>query len=515
MEFNLTGRSPHRGRPLFFGLAAGLWLLAAGPAPPPAARAAGFPAAATGDLWFQADNAGFRDEAGRVVEEFYVRLPNNQVEFETVGTDSGQFLEGRVFVRLTFLDEDGNELGKAGKRFDFRVLNPKEAGTSDRVQLFLLREPLHPRAHDVEVVVEDLNARKRGLIYLLTKQKKSGHLRAGLVPLAPPTGFDLSDVQFVWSYRAAEEGAPFWKNGWSIVPNPARTFGLYQDTLKTYYEIYDQTPGPGGVYEARQEVRDDQGRVMAARTDTLAVAGGRGGHLAGLPIHTLPTGTYDLTVSVGQAGSDRRTSTTRAFNVVWTDGPWARTEEEVLAEARVLLIEEDFDRFKEMPIGDRESFLAAFWSSRDPSPRTARNELRELFLRRVDFAGRNFSTLLERGLSSDRGRIFIRYGQPDEIIREVMPRPGNSLSDVLDGMDAPQDLVADRTKRSRRDSDQSANFMDVDTRPYEIWSYSQQGEPLFPEREVMTSNVGLTFVFVDDSGTGHYVLRYSSNYRRY
>lgn len=508
------GRSPCRGRPAFLAAIAGLLLAAlvgAGPG-----RAAVFPAAATGDLWFQADHAGFQADDGRTFEEFYVRLPNNQVEFETVETDTGQFLEGRVFVHLTFRDADDHELGKAGERFDFRAMTPKEAGTSDRVQLFVLREALHPRTADVEIVVEDLNARKRGLVYLLTKQKKNGRLRATLLPPPPAGDLALSDLQFIWSGRRAVEGAPFYKNGWSIVPNPARAFGLYLDTLRVYYEVYDRTPGAGGPVVARLAIQDDRGQVVATGSDSLGSTAGGRGEVGAVAIHRLPAGTYDLTVRIEGADGSRSVSATRPFNVVWTEGAWARPEEDILAEARVLLTEEDYDRFKEMPLGDRESFLAAFWSSFDPSPRTARNELRDLFLARVDYANRNFTTTLEPGLRSDRGRIFIRYGAPDELIREVMPRPGNTLSDVLDGLDVPQDVVSDRRRQSRRQSDElSANFMDVDTRPYEIWTYSRQGEPLFPEREILTSNVGLTFIFVDDTGTGTYVLRYSTNYRRY
>jgi hypothetical protein len=54
-----------------------------------------------------------------------------------------------------------------------------------------------------------------------------------------------------------------------------------------------------------------------------------------------------------------------------------------------------------------------------------------------------------------------------------------------------------------------------DSRPYEVWHYDRQGTPLFPERESTTSVTGLRFVFVDESGTGTYVLRYSSDFIGY
>ena len=52
-------------------------------------------------------------------------------------------------------------------------------------------------------------------------------------------------------------------------------------------------------------------------------------------------------------------------------------------------------------------------------------------------------------------------------------------------------------------------------RPFEIWSYTQRGVPLFPDRETGTTVTGLKFVFVDETNVGHYVLQYSSDFIGY
>jgi GWxTD domain-containing protein len=517
-----TGRSPVGGGLSYLArrtgaaaallglVAALLGLVAAVPA------AAGlFPAASTGDIWFQADHAGFRDSTGAVTEEFYIRLPNNQIVFNESESDSGVDFEGRVFARLEFYDETGDRIGQATRPFEFHAGSAEQAKTPDRVQLLVIREPLHPRTHDVEVTVEDLNARKRGLIYLFTKKKKNGTLRARLA--APPDSgaLGISDLQFAWSTRRAAPGSPFFKNGWSVVPNPGRTFGLYLDTLHVYAEIRDRDAGRDATLQAVKTVRDATGRALGAETDTLRLDDGFGIQLVSMPLAGLPAGTYDLSIRLTGLASGRTAESVRAFNVLWEEGSWARTEEEVLAEARAVLPEDDYDRFREMPFGDRESQLATFWASQDPSPNSAANERREIFKERVAFADRNFTTPLERGMTSDRGRVYIRYGPPDEVTREDLPRPGHTLSDVLDGGDFSEDLFSDRTDRSRRDGLTTANFQNVDTRPYEIWSYTTSGQPLFPERERLSRNTGLTFIFVDDQGIGVYTLRYSNTPRRF
>jgi GWxTD domain-containing protein len=57
------------------------------------------------------------------------------------------------------------------------------------------------------------------------------------------------------------------------------------------------------------------------------------------------------------------------------------------------------------------SFLLDFWIKRDPSPGTDKNEFREEYLERFKIA--NFAI---GGWQSDRGRVFIIYGKPEDII---------------------------------------------------------------------------------------------------
>jgi hypothetical protein len=105
---------------------------------------------------------------------------------------------------------------------------------------------------------------------------------------------------------------------------------------------------------------------------------------------------------------------------------------------------------------------------------------------------------------SDRGRLYIRFGEPDEIQRELLPTGDRQLDRQ----------VGNLTEENISGSLLATNDV-IDTRPYEIWIYTRQGSPLFPARERTTTVTGLRFVFVDETGTGHYVLRYSSDFIGY
>ncbi|HEU5112799.1 MAG TPA: GWxTD domain-containing protein, partial [Acidimicrobiia bacterium] len=56
----------------------------------------------------------------------------------------------------------------------------------------------------------------------------------------------------------------------------------------------------------------------------------------------------------------------------------------------------------------------AFWARRDPTPDTPRNEALIEFIRRVRHAERHFQGY-GPGWRSDMGRIYIRYGPPDQV----------------------------------------------------------------------------------------------------
>jgi GWxTD domain-containing protein len=73
---------------------------------------------------------------------------------------------------------------------------------------------------------------------------------------------------------------------------------------------------------------------------------------------------------------------------------------------------------------EREVFMEQFWLRRDPTPGTAGNEYRDEYSRRVTLANERFSTAAVDGSKTDRGRILIRFGEPDEV--QINPTAANA-----------------------------------------------------------------------------------------
>lgn len=115
---------------------------------------------------------------------------------------------------------------------------------------------------------------------------------------------------------------------------------------------------------------------------------------------------------------------------------------------------------------EREQFIAEVWHLRDPDPDTEENEYREAYYERVEYANEHFSSGVP-GVKTDRGRIYLKYGKPDEV--ESHPA-GSSY-----------------TPASYEGSGSRSTY------PFEIWWYRN-----LPGR----SDVEVEFV--DPTGTGEY-----------
>ena len=80
-----------------------------------------------------------------------------------------------------------------------------------------------------------------------------------------------------------------------------------------------------------------------------------------------------------------------------------------------IIAKEEQAAFERLQTDDeREKFIEQFWLRRDPTPGTAANEFKEEHYRRIAFANEHYAWSIP-GWKTDRGRIYIPYGPPDEI----------------------------------------------------------------------------------------------------
>jgi GWxTD domain-containing protein len=118
---------------------------------------------------------------------------------------------------------------------------------------------------------------------------------------------------------------------------------------------------------------------------------------------------------------------------------------------------------------EKEQLIEQFWFRRDPDPRTAVNEFKEEHYRRIAFANERY-TSGSPGWITDRGRVYIIHGPPDEI--ESHPSGGPYQRPMHEGGGRAQ------------------------TYPFELWRY----------RHIEGLGSDIILEFVDPTMSGQYRL---------
>ncbi|MEW6701631.1 MAG: GWxTD domain-containing protein, partial [Bacteroidota bacterium] len=118
------------------------------------------------------------------------------------------------------------------------------------------------------------------------------------------------------------------------------------------------------------------------------------------------------------------------FIVLWKNKPKTLMNPEFAIKLLTIIeSEKKIDTLLSTDKKDYFNVLNKYWEKKNPDKKTAFNEIEYEFYKRADYAMKNFSTVSNPvGAKSDRGKIYIRYGEPDEIIREYSD--SNSVIEV-------------------------------------------------------------------------------------
>ncbi len=460
----------------------------------------GEPGVSVGDLHYHASAVAYRHNAGDARAEFFIRIPYREIKFLPV-TDH---YEAKLRVTVELLAKGGRRAGYQQR--EAQLQSTDAAATSDSLlgEIYTVGLVAPRGKYRFKVTVEDMNVARRGLVYQMKNKKRQGEVNGNL---------DMSDwlfqnpalsgIEFAWNVSDRTPDTPFAKGSLEVQPHPSAYYGFYKDMLSAYYEIYDlPPPSEGRSYRVRTMIFGAGADTLLESFDSLHVNEGTAWpHALYADVAALSAGHYRLRIDLLQPdGAQPIASSQSEFDVLWDVDSW-RSDASDLYEvaAQTLLTQEQAYNFRQLTRGEKEAKLAEVWRAIDPTPDTAENELRRDFLNRVAYANRHYS-VVDKGMFSDRGRIWIQFGEPDEVQIERLPVSDKTLGVVIEGQ-IPKD-----SKDLLSKPDQGV----VDTRPYEIWTYHLRGHEMVPRHRMNEISAGMKFVFVDEQGYGEYTLRYSS-----
>jgi GWxTD domain-containing protein len=292
---------------------------------------------------------------------------------------------------------------------------------------------------------------------------------------------DISDLEMAYQIIPMETDtilSALIKADRRVIPNPSRYISNDDSLLYFYCEVYNLVQREGGSdeFEIKATLLDSYGYelreypvVRNKKPGTTAVV------TEALPVKGLPGGSYELNVRVEDIATGRKVASTKNFMLIYafdqltptmsspdslsTDD--AKLMEQVI---RYITSKEEKDTYSQLNLEGKKAWLKAFWDRKNPNPGSKVNSYKNEIFRRFLYANYYYSTSVAKrsdGWSSDRGRVYIQYGPPDQV-------------------------------------DQHPSTMGQ--KPYERWLYYR----------LPGQSGGNYFVFVDDTGYGNYQLRHST-----
>jgi len=256
----------------------------------------------------------------------------------------------------------------------------------------------------------------------------------------------ISDIELAAQIKPGAENSRFYKNGYIVIPNPDHFYGTGMPMLMFYSEIYnlcDAANPDSGDYSVQYRILDGDGQTVREFPAKVRNKPGESAvEASGMNIISFRSGTYFLELEVNDLAKNAQASKKKKF-FIYRVGDLALTDsaaQELAAEklrasleriyqdmsvenlneefdaATYIATKEEKDIFKTLDVRGKQNFLLEFWKKRDNSPETAQNEFRDDYLKLVNTANKEF-TGFRKGYKSDRGRVLLIYGVPDEIER--------------------------------------------------------------------------------------------------
>jgi len=482
-----------------------------------------------GDFGFYLDTAAFRGRGDRVIAEVDVRIPNNEIRFKQ--SDDG--FRARVKLSVLISDLEGKPVVQDAKEMEFTEPDEDHATSSLYFQTVIKRYHIRHGVYLLSYAVEDLESPKTTLMGRVQGKNQTSIVRDARLdlPEIPHDAPAFSQAKFLWGVGEAGEAG---EGRREYHPNPPRVYGLYKDTLMVYMELYlpDSLAHANG-FRFQSVVAREGGDEMAVNDVDLPNPGGGVGEAEGGSTRTypillrqdlarFPAGTYSLHVSFYLG--DKRLSRIHAgnFSVAWDLRTWEVPRREMLAEARFLLGDKQFEQFRQRPPGDQERMLDELWKGADPTPETAANEAYEEFLRRLAFVNDHYG---DGGpaVFDPRGQLYLRLGPPDDVVQDVIPLNRETAAEAVKLVEDPYYSMTFSTHGAKPYSRVTKNVVS-DPRdlageragdnvgyPFELWVYHASGAPLLERDRVKEIDIGMRYLFVDRDGYGRYKLESSSS----
>jgi GWxTD domain-containing protein len=255
----------------------------------------------------------------------------------------------------------------------------------------------------------------------------------------PVSSVSLSSIQVSSNIKkSADKNNVFYKNTLEIIPNPDRLFGNNFSTLYYYYEIYNlKKENISDEYYIVGEITDLNNNKLKSEVKKYQLKSESKVEFGSFDISDLPTNSYNLVINVIDDKNKTLAQNSKKFFVYNSDtskinyekymgnyllSEYANYTEEQLdnefSKAKYIASEAEKSQYEKLrDVDAKRKFIYDFWKRRDIIPGTPKNEFKMEYFERIAYANAHFRYNFKEGWLTDRGRVYVTYGVPDDVER--------------------------------------------------------------------------------------------------
>ena len=361
--------------------------------------------ALTGALNFSADWSAFRAGGDSSRVEFFYTIPYDELLYTQ--TDSGLVAQFNVQLEMTGLDNNFQETGTILKQA--RIRSFQEAMQAQRSFVDGFSVTASAGTYRFRIAVAETSS----------VGSTAGTREDTLRLRGFNAGLALSSLQ-VGSSALTDTvtGAV------SVIPNPSHRFpdkGL--EALYVYYEGYNLSPDSDFYRVKAAIIRNRGGKPdTVVKTQPLARPkhGTSAAYALGVSTAGVEPGAYTLALELTDVAANQSVTTSRGF-VIGSNEPeraavgssldsLSPLEQRYYDQIQYLATAKQVAYYRALSDSGKQAYLAKFWGTRNLAE----------FSRRMETADGRFRQAKTPGINTDRGRVYVKYGEPDAIEQKVV-----------------------------------------------------------------------------------------------
>jgi GWxTD domain-containing protein len=318
-------------------------------------------------------------------------MPNRSLTFAGAGDR-----QEAGYIVITEARQGGAVVQRREARETVRVASFRETTRGDESVIFQQFMALSPGDYELAIIVRDAGSARSGAYELTSSVPR---LASGTV--APPI------IAYEATPRIHADSLP------RLIVNPRATIVFGRDTIVPIY--MEQVSDSGMPADANLTVLSEEGSVLWSDTIALQPGAGVAAGLGHIPATRFGVGQFWITSSrISDTAPAIRVPLFISFGDEWGIAPL----EEMLSYLRYFADASRLRALRDAAPEARASAWMTFWRETDPDPETTEHEALRDYFRRLVTVNERFREEAAAGWLTERGKVFITLGEPDQILEQ-------------------------------------------------------------------------------------------------